>query len=42
MRTFVKSLKRLFDKGNITTEYLNDLLTANKILVEELEYILGE
>lgn len=42
MRTFVKSLKRLYDKGSINTEYLSNLLTENKISAEELEYILGE
>lgn len=42
MRTFVKSLKRLFDKGSITEDYLRGLLTDGKINAEELEYILGE
>lgn len=42
MRTFVKSLKRLFDNGKITEDYLRGLLESGKISVEELEEILEQ
>lgn len=42
MRTFVKSLKRLFDKGSITEDYLRGLLESGKISITELEEILEQ
>lgn len=40
MRTFVKSLERLFNKGSITEDYLRQLLESGKISTEELDAIL--
>ncbi len=39
MRTFVLSLKRLYDKQFITVIYLDSLLLSEKITQEEYEYI---
>lgn len=35
MRTFVKSLERLFNSGKITEDYLKQLLKNEKITPEE-------
>lgn len=42
MSTLVKSLKRLYDKGRVTKEHLQEMVTDEKITAEEYEYITGE
>lgn len=42
MRTFVKSLKRLYDAGRCTDVYITSLLENGKITEEEYKYIIGE
>lgn len=41
MRTFVKSLKRLYDSGRCTDVYVAGLLETGKITQEEYDYIIG-
>lgn len=41
MRTFVKSLKRLYDSGRCTDVYIATLLENGKITEEEYQYITG-
>ena len=41
MRTFVKSLKRLYDNGRCTDVYITGLLENGKITDEEYAYIMG-
>ena len=44
MRTLVKSLKRLYEKGSavVTIEKLRSMVEEGKITAEEYEYITGE
>lgn len=42
MSTFVNSLKRLYAKGKVTKEKLEDLVSDGKITEEEYKYITGE
>lgn len=42
MRAFVKSLKRLYEKGGVTEAKLRSLLAEGKISSDEYEYITGE
>jgi len=42
MRTLVESLKRLYQKGSITIEKLNDMKDSGKITLEEYDYIINE
>ena len=41
MREFVKSLKRLYQNGDISIEKIDDLLKNGKITREEKFYILN-
>ena len=40
MRILVESLKRLYIKGSVTIEKLNDMVIADKITEEEKNYII--
>lgn len=40
MRTFVKSLKRLYDAGRLTDVRLAELLEEGKITQDEYDYII--
>lgn len=44
MRAFVKSLKRLYDKGSeaVTKEKLKEFVANGKITAKEYEWITGE
>lgn len=42
MRTLVKSLKRLYKKGNLTKEQVAERVTKRSISTEEYKYITGE
>jgi hypothetical protein len=42
MRTFVESLKRLYKKGQVTTEKIAQLTAEGKITAAEYKYITGE
>lgn len=42
MSTFVMSLHRLYNKGNISKEKIDDLLNRGKITQEEYEFIISE
>lgn len=42
MRTFVESLKRLYDAGRYSDTRIAELLVAGKISQSEYEYIVGE
>lgn len=39
MRQFVESLKRLYQKGQVSDKKLDSLVAANKITNEEKKYI---
>lgn len=42
MSTFVMSLQRLYKKGTISKEKIDDLLDRGKITQEEYEFIIAE
>ncbi len=42
MRTLVKSLKRLYDKGTLTKEDIRERVEKGTISEAEYEYIIGE
>lgn len=42
MRTLVESLKRLYKKGNLTKEQIEERVKKNSISADEYEYITGE
>ena len=41
MRTFVESLKRLYEKGEITEAQLDKMVKKKQITAEEKAYIMG-
>lgn len=42
MRTFVESMKRLYESGRITSKQIAERVESGKITLEEYEYIVGE
>ena len=42
MRTLVESLKRLYEQGKVSLGKIGDMLSDEKITVEEYVYITGE
>lgn len=42
MKILVESLKRLYDKENLTKEQISERVEKNSISAEEYEYITGE